>query len=1217
MRGEATPLRVTIVTLDNHMAAAIDRAGEALRAEMPGLVLTQHAIGTWGGEEAPREACRADIERADVIVVSMIFLEEHARTLAPWLEARREDCDCLVACLSAAEIVKLTRLGELNMANPTGGLIGLLKKLRGKPKAGQSAGQRQMRLLRALPRFLRFIPGKAQDLRAYFLTLQYMLAGSEQNLANLVRFLVNRYASGERAALKGAVPAGEPIRYPETGLYHRDLPHRVSDDPAAFAKVAAKHPGGRVGVLVMRSYILAENTAHYDGVIAALEAQGLTPVPAFAAGLDARPAVERFFMSDGRASVDAVVSLTGFSLVGGPAYNDSAAAEAALAELDVPYLSAFAVEFQSLERWEAGTQGLSPVETTIMVSLPEIDGATGPILFGGRREGSADPRDLAAHDERAGMLAKRVAKLIALRRRPVAERRVAVVLYDFPPNSGATGSAAYLSVFESLHNVLGAMKRQGYAVELPESVAALRAAVLEGNASWHGMPANVIDTIEVDDHVARQPWLDEIEAQWGPAPGRHQSNGRGIHMLGARFGNVTVAIQPQMGIEGDPMRLLFEGGFAPTHAFAAFYRWLREGVAADAVLHFGTHGALEFMPGKQVGLSGDCWPDRLIGDLPNIYLYAANNPSEGTIARRRAAATLVSHLTPPLAHAGLYKGLVTLKADIDRWRATEPGAEEAGRLATAIREQAQALDLVDPEAAWSAKPDTEIVKLAADLRELEATLIPDGLHVVGRGADDAAREQMLGAVDAVLGEEGIGEAAVSAIVRGEPAPASVAGQRLARLDRDLRENDEIAALLHALDGRYVRPVAGGDVVRSPEIVPTGRNLHGFDPFRLPTAAALADGRAQAERLLDRHRAEAGRLPESVAMVLWGTDNMKSEGAQLSQALALMGAAPRFDGFGRLAGADLIPLEDLGRPRIDVVITLSGIFRDLLPLQTRLLADAAEQAALADEPVAMNLIRRNALRDAEAQGIPLEQAALRVFSNAAGAYGSNVNMLIDSGAWDAEDELADTYTARKCFAYGRDGEPVRRPEQLGALLGRVEAAYQNVESVELGVTSIDHYFDTLGGIARAVAKSGGGECAVYVGDQTTGTGKVRTLSEQVALEARTRMLNPKWQEGLLAHGYEGVRQIESHVTNTFGWSATTGHVDPWVYQNLTETFVLDEAMRRRLAELNPQASAKLAGRLIEAGERAYWTPDPETWEALRAAGEELEDRVEGITVESAA
>lgn len=665
------------------------------------------------------------------------------------------------------------------------------------------------------------------------------------------------------------------------------------------------------------------------------------------------------------------------------------------------------------------------------------------------------------------------------------------------------------------------------------------------------------------------------------------------------------------------MRLLFERGFAPTHAFSAFYSYLRHEFAAHAVLHFGTHGALEFMPGKQAGLTAACWPDRLIGDMPNLYLYAANNPSEGAIARRRSAATLISHLTPPVAHAGLYKGLADLKSSIERYRALPP-TKEAERLAMVetLRAQAEALDLVDETApAWAGTADTDVQALHAQLLDYEQTLIPHGLHVVGAKMDDARRADLLASVNTASGEHAVSAELLARIAAGDQVQVSgdltEAVARLAKLNKDLQVDHELPALLHALEGGYIRPVSGGDVVRSPDIVPTGRNLHGFDPFRLPSAYACVDGAKQADLLIERFTKDHGKIPERVAMVLWGTDNLKSEGAPIAQTLALVGAKPRFDSFGRLAGADLLTLEELGRPRIDVVVTLSGIFRDLMPLQTKLLAEAFLKAAQADEPLDMNPVRKHALSYAEANGCDMETAALRVFSNASGAYGSNVNLLIDSGLWEAEDELAEAYTNRKGFAYGVDGKPTKHTDVLNAVLKDVDAAYQNIESVELGITSIDHYFDTLGGISQAIKRNGGKAAAVYVGDQTTGKGKVRSLNEQVALETRTRTLNPKFYEALLQHGYEGVRQIESHVTNTLGWSATTGEVDPWVYKDLTDTFVLDPVMRERLAALNPKASAKLANRLLEASDRQYWHPDEETLNALTDASEELEDRVEGI------
>ena len=1267
--SEAVPVRVVIVTLDSHLASVTERAQHILRRELPGLALSLHAASEWGDDPQALERCNADIAQGDIVVVTMMFLEDHIRMVMPALAARRDSCDAMVVCMSAGEVMKLTRVGRFDMSQPASGPMALLKKLRGSSagKDGETnranaggRGAQQMKMLRRLPKILRFIPGTAQDVRAYFLTLQYWLAGSDDNVVNMVRYLVDRYAEGPRTILRGRVKPLAPCEYPETGVYHPRMKGRISDSTAGLPRTGGK--SGTVGVLIMRSYVLAGNAGHYDGVIAALEAQGLRVVPAFASGLDARPAIEAFFMQDGRPTIDALVSLTGFSLVGGPAYNDSRAAEDMLAQLDIPYVAAHPVEFQTLEQWAVSERGLMPVENTMMVAIPEIDGATGPMVFGGRSSASGQPcngcdrhctfstteqsRDMHVCSERAERLAARVGKLVALRRTARSERKVGIVLFNFPPNAANLGTAAFLAVFESLHNTLRGMREAGYTVELPANVDELRDRIIHGNAQRFGADANVHARISADDHVKRERHLDEIERQWGPAPGRAQSDGASIFVLGERFGNVFVGVQPSFGYEGDPMRLLFEKGFAPTHAFSAFYRFLREDFGAHALLHFGTHGALEFMPGKHSGLSAACWPDRLLGELPDLYLYAANNPSEGTIAKRRAAATLLSYMTPPVANAGLYRGLVDLKASIDQWRALPPeAATQAADLATLIQAQAAGLDLAPAEPQWLGSAESEITRLGRQVLELEQTWIPHGLHVVGQVPSEAERIDLLLAVAEAAHGAHPSRIALEAMVReagpnerkaGKDADAadrliidrSVAAalkvtadadiavetlyRELAATDQMLARDYEVPAIVHALDGGFVRPAPGGDLLRTPGIMPTGRNVHGFDPFRLPSTFAVQDGARQAARILARHIDAGNPFPESIALVLWGTDNLKSEGAPIGQALALIGARPRFDSYGRLTGAELIPLAELGRPRIDVVMTLSGIFRDLLPLQTRLLAEASFLAASADEPEDLNFVRRHAVAYQKANGCDLETAALRVFSNADGAYGSNVNLLIDNSRWEDEDELAETYTRRKSFAYGRSGRPVPQAALLKSVLSDVALTYQNLESVELGVTTQDTYFDTLGGISKAVQRAQGGRAVpVYIGDQTRGDGVVRTLAEQVSLEARTRMLNPKWYEGLLQHGYEGVRQIEEHVKNTMGWSATTGQVAPWVYQQITQTFLLDPEMRERLAQLNPTASAKVANRLLEAHARSYWQPDEATLDALRRAGEELEDRVEGI------
>ncbi|MEM5471733.1 magnesium chelatase subunit H [Hoeflea sp. AS60] len=1238
--ANTAPVNVVLITLDNHMSAAVDDARQMLSGEMPNLRLTVHAATDWNDNPDKLQACKDDIAQGNIIVASMLFIEEHVKAIGPDLAARRDHCDAMMCCMSTGEIMKNTSMGRFKMDGEQKGPLALLKKLRGdrskNKETGRTAGERQLAMLKRLPKLLRFIPGTAQDVRNYFICMQYRIAASDANIANLVRLMVEKYSDGDRRSLRTVVKAASPVEYPDQGVYHPDIKGLVSAELGALpTRTDAK---GTIGLLLLRSYILSGDTGHYDGVIRSFERRGFNVVPVFCSGLDMRGPIDAF-LSGGTTgtTIDAMVSLTGFSLVGGPAYSDASAAAETLTRLDVPYIAAYVTEFQTIERWEASDMGLLPIETTIMVAIPELDGATGTLVYGGRTDKidgtqpcvcsrkcgtcPAGRSCMVPHSERVEVLAGRLEKLVALRKTERVNRKIALTIFNFPPNAGNMGTAAFLSVFESLHATMIKLKQEGYTIEVPEDAETLRDMVLTGNSAKYGALANVHAQVSADDHVRNEKYLDDIEAAWGPAPGRIFTNGQSIFVLGRQFGNVLIAVQPGFGYEGDPMRLLFEKGFAPTHAFAAFYTYLKRTFRADAVLHFGTHGALEFMPGKQSGMSSNCWPDRLIGDLPNLYLYAANNPSEGTIAKRRSAATLVSYLTPPVTNAGLYKGLSELKSSLDRFRNLDLTQESERKDAfDLIHIQADQLEL--NRHVSSQDSDAYVAALTASMLELEYALIPHGLHVAGQAMSEAERRDMITLIaeadDAETPSKDIIEAIVTfAEPKVEATHAGREGQttlieRLVRANANLADNRELDGLITALDGRFVAPSPSGDLIRTPDMLPTGRNIHGFDPFGIPSAYAVKDGTRQAAKVLERYLETDGALPETIAVVLWGTDNLKTEGAPMAQAMALMGARPRLDAYNRVCGAELIPLNELNRPRIDAVMTLSGIFRDLLPLQATMLAEASYLAATADEPVEMNFIRKHALAYAAEHGCDLEQAAYRVFSNAEGAYGANVNFLIGSSAWTDDQEIADMYTSRKGFAIDRKGKTSAQVELLNDVFAKVDMAYQNLDSVELGVTTIDHYFDTLGGIAKAVSLAKGGEkLPVYISDQTQGEGRVRTLGEQVALETHTRSLNPKWFEGMLKHGYEGVRQIEAQIANTVGWSATTGDVQPWVYQKLSETFILDETMRRRLSDLNPASSLRMVNRLIEAKDRNFWTPDDETWAALCAAGEEMEDRAEGL------
>ncbi|HYW49768.1 MAG TPA: magnesium chelatase subunit H, partial [Gemmatimonadaceae bacterium] len=1067
-------LRFVIVTLDSHLAGAVAEASVIVLRQLPSIDLRVHVASDWPENPDALARCRADIASGDIIAVTQCFQDEQVNAIRDALLARRDHCDAMMVAVSAAELVRCTKLGKFDMGGAVEKTpkpwspLGILKKLRGSRDGGKSSGERQMTALKAMPKLLKFIPGPAQDVRVYLLSIQYWLAGTSENIANLILLHVEKYANGPRKVLRARVKSEAPRVYPEVGLWHPAVKaeHRITESLAALPSRNAAQTAGTVGLLLGRSYLLADNVAHYVAVVQAFESRGFRTIPAFASALDARPAIEKYFLdAAGRATVDTVVSLTGFSLVGGPAYNDSVAAQDMLVKLDVPYFCMQTLEFQSTAEWHADARGLNALQATLQVAIPELDGAIGPTVFAGKTvtaKGGEQGESLPVL-ERVETLADRVAKMVRMRRTARADRKVAVVLFNFPPNAGNTGSAAYLDCFSSLFNTMTAMRDAGYTVDVPESVDALRLAVTEGNREQYGSPAAVFTRVPTEDHVRRERWLPQIEGAWGAAPGKQFADGHGIQILGAEFGNIFVGVQPSFGWEGDPMRLLFEGNFAPTHAFSAFYRWLREDWGAHVALHFGTHGALEFMPGKQAGLTAECWPDRLIGDLPNVYLYASNNSSEGTLAKRRGGATtLVSYLTPSVATAGVYKGLADLKATIERWRSMDARTSDAERasLATMIQGQACSLELAVNLPAWTPDDHAAIEAVRLKVLEVEQALIPVGLHVVGQVPSVAERAEMLLAIanvgrpdadiaplcdtlriaarspmtseqiDAVARvivqatvTSGTSDAGLLEAERAGIAPHALEPvlSGLLAIDALLAVDGEIPGMLRALDGRFVTAAPAADLVRNTAVLPTGRNLYGFDPYKVPSPYALQEGAARAEQLIARHMADGNAFPETVAFVLWGTDNMKSEGTQLAQVLALMGVVPRFDGVGRLAGARLLPLAQLGRPRVDVVASLSGIFRDLLPLQVKLLAEAAFMCASADEPEEQNFVRKHTLASMRELGVDLPTAALRVFGNSEGSYGSNVNLLLETGRWEDEDQLADLFVQRKGFAYGTDGK----------------------------------------------------------------------------------------------------------------------------------------------------------------------------------------------------
>jgi len=534
--------------------------------------------------------------------------------------------------------------------------------------------------------------------------------------------------------------------------------------------------------------------------------------------------------------------------------------------------------------------------------------------------------------------------------------------------------------------------------------------------------------------------------------------------------------------------------------------------------------------------------------------------------------------------------------------------------------------------------DAKVFALYEQLVEIEQRLIPTGLHVFGRPSSAGEKTDLLKMVASfdrpeagvcALPEAIIDEAIREFVAAGTDAAIGLLEQKglsaettrpvfalLETVSTKLQTNNEMDSLARALRGEFIEPGPGADIIQNPDILPTGRNTHAINPYGVPSAVAYARSEAVANGLLDRYKSENGRYPEAMALVLWGLDNIKTQGEGVAQALWLLGVRPVRDALNRTTHVEVIPLGQLGRPRIDVVMTVSGIFRDLFSPTVQLLDKAVRLVAQLNEPLELNYVRKHVLEQIEQDACDADDAAVRVFSNAPGNYGTNVNFMVMDSQWEREETLGDLFVTRKCFAYGRDskGDAIEGREARVAMdraLSRVEATYQNIDTFEIGLTDVDHYFEYLGGVSKAVEKRAKARPAIYLSDTLSREVKIRTLEETVRLETRAKTLNPKWYEGMLKHGFRGVAEIENHVSNTFGWSATADAVDDWIYSEVANTFLFDESMLERLRELNPHSAHSLVQRLLEANGRGYWDVEDSVLEKLREISRSLEDQLEGV------
>jgi len=1068
------------------------------------------------------------------------------------------------------------------------------------------------------------------------------------------------------------------------------VPPETTPSWGILDRAARDLDGPTIAVLYYRAQHLAGNTGYVEALCGAIEDAGGRPLPVFCASLRTADAGLLDLISTVEAMVTTVLAAGGATpatvTAGG---NDDSWNVAHLAALDIPILQGLCLT-SSRAQWQDNDGGLSPLDVATQVAVPEFDGRIITVPFSFKEIDDEGLISYVADPERCARVAGLAVKHARLRAIPASEKRVALVFSAYPTKHARIGNAVGLDTPASAVALLRAMRDAGYAigdvagVDAKDGDALIHALIERGgqDSDWltegqlSGNPIR-LPAKDYRDWFATLPTelTDAVVAHWGPPPGElfvdrsHDRDGE-IVIAALQAGNVVLMVQPPRGFGENPVAIYHDPDLPPSHHYLAAYHWIAGadarggkggGFGADAVVHLGKHGNLEWLPGKTLGMSAACGADAALGNLPLIYPFLVNDPGEGTQAKRRAHATLVDHLIPPMARAETYGDIARLEQLLDEHAAI--AALDPGKL-PAIRQQIWTLmraAKMDHDLGLDERPEDDsfddiLLHVDGWLCEIKDVQIRDGLHILGEkptgdgeldlvlailrarqlfGGDQTVPglRQALGlaedgnddraAVDAAeaaarelvaaLQKTGWDAAAVGNLT-DDPVVADIlrfaATEVVPRLAETAGEIDQI---LRALDGRFIPSGPSGSPLRGlVNVLPTGRNFYSVDPKAVPSRLAWETGAAMADSLLARYCDDYGRWPQSVGLSVWGTSAMRTAGDDIAEVLALLGVRPIWDEASRrVVNLEPIPLAELGRPRIDVTVRISGFFRDAFPHVVTMLDDAVQLVANLDEAADDNYIRGHAKADLADHG-DQRRSTTRIFGSKPGTYGAGLLQLIDSRNWRDDADLAEVYTAWGGFAYGRGLEGAPAADDMNRQYRRIAVAAKNTDTREHDIADSDDYFQYHGGMVATVRALTGQSPAAYIGDNTRPDAvRTRTLSEETTRVFRARVVNPRWITAMRRHGYKGAFEMAATVDYLFGYDATAGVMADWMYERLSAEYVLDDENRKFMAESNPWALHGMAERLLEAAGRGMWAqPEQATLDGLRAVLLETEGELEG-------
>ncbi|MFA5221803.1 MAG: cobaltochelatase subunit CobN [Methanoregula sp.] len=1123
---------------------------------------------------------------------------------------------------------------------------------------------------------------------------RYITNNGDENFKNLLLFL-KKEIFGED------IPVAPPIDMPWEGLYHPDAPSsfcRVDDFLAWYTK---KIPGAPwIGIVFSRTSWAASNVALEDMLIHSLEAEGLNVIPVFTYAIqdDAlgargmRQVVTDYLIRDGVPIVDALIKLIPF-LFGSTRDGKNSKIAAVqgvdlLRRLDIPVFSPVISMYMNLEQWQA-SEGLS-MDVGWAVAMPEFEGVIEPVFIGTSSSEPNGEKTREAVPDRCKKVAARVRKWISLAKKPVGERKVAFVLNNNPcaGTEANVGGGSNLDTLESVARILQRMADAGYLVTPPASGKDLVEIIMRKKAISEFRWTTVQDiianggTLALMDEETYMPYFSSLPASvqksvtdtWGDPPGKGMVLDGKMLITGVSFGNATVHVQPKRGCygsrcDGEVCKILHDPKCPPPHQYLATYYWLEHILKADVIIHVGTHGNLEFLPGKGTGLSGECFPDVAVGTIPFLYIYNSDNPAEGTIAKRRSYATLVDHMQTVLTGSGLYEELEEIDNLLTQYETTKNDPARAHALQHLLND---AIIRANLDKDMHLSHDTPLTEMAAKAHEtlskIRNTRIQSGMHIFGEIPHGDRRVDFISSIirfdngelsprrivaqimgfdlpdllasqDRYSEEYGMSHGAIleqvdwelnhfiRTVLEGSAMPvALIFGKRITEeqaqmlntirarildINQRIEDSREIESLLHGMEGKYIPAGPSGQISRGhEEVLPTGRNFYSLDPYRVPTGAAWRVGQRLADALIEKHSREEGTVPENVAFYWMAGDIMTSDGEMFAEMLWLLGVRPVWQKNGQVRSFEIIPLHKLGHPRIDITVRTTGILRDNFSNCYELLDDAVQAVAGLNEPPDRNFVRRHTQKSMAEEGAVFRDATLRIFSSRPGSYASGVNLAVLASAWKTEGDLADIFVAYNGYAYGRDIHGKVAHEQFAANLSTVSVTFNKVQSDEHDLLGCCCYFGTHGGFTAAARHYSGNEVKPYYGDTREPEHvEVRDLSDEIRRVVRTKLLNPKWIEGMKVHGYKGASDIMKRVTRVYGWSASTQEVDNWIFDDIATTFVNNKEMRGFFEKNNPHALEEITRRLLEANQRSLWDADPVVLEDLKKNYLEIESWME--------